>query len=179
MSVETKSSEPVDINQTEPQEKKETEPGIEKTTDAEEVVAHEKIKEEQKVVASNTYVSSWKEPRPHLNIVFIGHVDASKSTTCGNILYLCNQMDERQVEKYQKEATENKCEIWFLTYIMDTNEEEKDRGQIVAVGRVRFELEVRRFAIFNALVRKANVPNMIQGVSQTDIEVSIISARNG
>lgn len=28
------------------------------------------------------------DPRPHLNLVFIGHVDAGKSTTCGNIMYL-------------------------------------------------------------------------------------------
>jgi GTPase len=36
-----------------------------------------------------------KEVKPHVNIVFIGHVDAGKSTMGGNILYLCGMVDLR------------------------------------------------------------------------------------
>ena len=35
----------------------------------------------------------------HLNIVFIGHVDAGKSTTAGQILFLTGGVDDRTVEK--------------------------------------------------------------------------------
>jgi hypothetical protein len=40
--------------------------------------------------------------REHLNIVFIGHVDAGKSTTGGQILYLTGGVDERTIQKYEK-----------------------------------------------------------------------------
>ncbi len=35
----------------------------------------------------------------HLNIVFIGHVDAGKSTTAGQILFLTGGVDDRTIEK--------------------------------------------------------------------------------
>jgi peptide chain release factor subunit 3 len=37
-----------------------------------------------------------------MNIVFIGHVDAGKSTTGGQILYLTGGVDKRTIEKYEK-----------------------------------------------------------------------------
>merc|ERR1711957_957564 len=58
-------------------------------------------------------------------------------------------------------------------------EEEKEKGKTVEVGRARFELEDRRFTILDAPGHKAYVPNMIQGASQADIGVLIISARKG
>ena len=63
------------------------------------------------------------DPRKHINLVFIGHVDAGKSTTCGNILYLSGRVDERMIDKYKKEAKDKNRDSWFLAYIMDTGEE--------------------------------------------------------
>ena len=40
--------------------------------------------------------------REHLNIVFIGHVDAGKSTTAGQILFLTGGVDDRTIEKYER-----------------------------------------------------------------------------
>mmetsp|Transcript_44840 Transcript_44840/g.103726 ORF Transcript_44840/g.103726 Transcript_44840/m.103726 type:complete len:517 (-) Transcript_44840:52-1602(-) len=135
--------------------------------------------EEEKEVAKPTGGPKEPDPRRHLNVVFIGHVDAGKSTTCGNVLYLCNCVDERTIEKYQKEAKDKNRESWFLAYIMDTNEEEKAKGKTVEVGRAHFETPNRRFTILDAPGHKSYVPNMIAGASQADIGVLIISARKG
>lgn len=37
-----------------------------------------------------------------MNVVFIGHVDAGKSTIGGQILYLTGGVDERTIQKYER-----------------------------------------------------------------------------
>lgn len=40
----------------------------------------------------------------HINIVVIGHVDSGKSTSTGHLIYKCDGIDKRTLEKYEKEA---------------------------------------------------------------------------
>ena len=85
---------------------------------------------------------SLKEPdhdQHPVNIVFIGHVDAGKSTICGNILLLTGKIDRRTIESYEQDAKDKGRESWWLAYVMDQNEEERQKGINVEVGRAFFE----------------------------------------
>lgn len=123
--------------------------------------------------------TKFHDEREHLNIVFIGHVDAGKSTISGQLMLLTGQVDERTIAKYEKEAKEKNRESWYLAFIMDTNEEERAKGKTVEVGRAKFTTPKKRFTLLDAPGHKNYVPNMIGGTQQADVGVLVISARRG
>lgn len=53
-----------------------------------------------------------KTRKERVNMVFVGHVDAGKSTIGGQLLYLTGMVDARTLEKYEREAKEKGRESW-------------------------------------------------------------------
>ncbi|POS84169.1 elongation factor Tu GTP binding domain-containing protein, partial [Erysiphe pulchra] len=117
--------------------------------------------------------------KEHVNIIFIGHVDAGKSTLGGAILIQSGMIDQRTLEKYKKEAKDMARESWWISWVLDLNKEERSQGKTIEVGRAFFETDKRRYSILDAPGHKTYVPSMIGGASQADVGILVISARKG
>lgn len=128
---------------------------------------------------SSAAAQSLAPGKKNLNIVFIGHVDAGKSTISGHLMYLMGTVDERAMERLEREAKAFNRESWKFAYVFDANEEERERGKTWEVGAGHFSTESRNFTILDAPGHKSFVQHMIGGASQADIGVLVISAKQG
>lgn len=142
----------------------------------EKIVSHVEENTELGLDESTNFVDNSKE---HVNLVLIGSVDVGKSTLGGKILYDSGVIDDRTIEKYEFEAEKNNRGSWFLAYIMDTNEDEREKGKTVEIGRACFNTNKKRYTIIDTPGHKSFITNMIMGTSQADIGILVISARTG
>lgn len=115
----------------------------------------------------------------HVNLVVIGHVDSGKSTSTGHLIYKCGGIDQRTIEKFEKEATQLGKGSFKYAWVLDKLKAERERGITIDISLWKFETAKYYFTIIDAPGHRDFIKNMITGTSQADCALLMIASPQG
>jgi len=114
-----------------------------------------------------------------MKFVLLGNVDSGKSTLAGRILIDTKVIDESEVNKVQREAEKNGKSSFWIAYLLDIDDAERERGITLGYTSYPFEYNNNKYEIFDVPGHKDLVQEMVSGSSNCALGILVLSARKG
>lgn len=111
--------------------------------------------------------------------VLLGNVDSGKSTLAGRLLIDTKSVDESEVNKVQREAEKNGKTSFWLAYLLDIDETERERGITLGYTNYAFRFNNKDYEIYDVPGHKDLVQEMVSGSSHCNLALIVLSARKG
>ena len=89
--------------------------------------------------------------KPNMNVVFVGHVDAGKSTCVGRMMFDSGIIPENEMKKLKEEAIKNGKAGFEFAYVMDNIKEERERGVTIDLSYKKLVTQKFEITIIDAL----------------------------
>ena len=109
-------------------------------------------------------------------ISVIGSVDVGKSSLISRILIETDSIDNREIQKFQKEAESLKKPNQWLQNLIDIDKNEKERGITLESHQETFSYKGKSHRIINNPGHKSLINTMIKASAKSDISILVVSA---